>query len=104
MLCGLFHIEQDPDERLFDILVHGFHRRHVAELLPQSLVELQRDVGIFGRVGRCCFEVYLVECQLLGTFARNVFEVDGFLAEVLACHGVHVMSCCYAVEHVGLEH
>ena len=67
-------------------------------------MQLQRDVGIFGGIGRGRFQIDLVECQLLGAFAGNVLVMNRLLAEVLACHRIHVMTRGDAVEHVGFEH
>ena len=55
-------------------------------------MQLQRHVGIFRRVLGGAVEVDLVEGDLLRALAADVFEVDGFDAQV-PVSTVESMSC-----------
>ncbi len=67
-------------------------------------MQLQRDVGILSCVGGCGLEFDLVERQLFGAFAGDVFVVDRLPPEVQPRRRVHVVACRNAVEHIRLEH
>ena len=98
------HPEQHRDQRLLDVGIDLPERFYLAEFLPQRLVQLQRDVGVLGRVRRGRVDVDLVERQLLRALAGDVFVMNRLAAEVKPGHRIHVVAGRDAVQHVGLEH
>ena len=73
-------------------------------LRPEGLMQLQRDVGILGRIFRGALHVDLIEGDLLRALAGDVLEVNGLDAEISHGARVHVVARRDAVEHIGFEH
>ncbi len=102
--ADLFHAEQHRDERLLDLFIDRLQARRLLKFAPQVLVQPERDLRVFGSVGRRLLEIDLVEGQLPGAFAGNILIVDRVDVEIETGNGVHIVSRCHAVQHVGLEH
>lgn len=95
---------QHRHQRHLDIGQDPGQGRNGFQLLPQSLVQAQGDVGVLRGVGPGLFDGDLVEGQLLGALAGDVLETDGAVAEVLQGQAVHVVAGGGGVQHIGLEH
>ncbi|MNZ45821.1 hypothetical protein D3C78_634850 [compost metagenome] len=67
-------------------------------------MQTQGDVGIFRRIGCGLLQFDLVEGELLGPLAGDLFERDGLNAQILPGQGVHVVTAGGGVEHIGFEH
>ena len=100
----VLHLEQDRHERLLDLLVDLEERRLLLERSVQDVVQLQRDVGVLGGVGRGLLECHLVERDLLRALAGDVLVLDRVDAKVELRAGIHVVARRGRVQDVGLEH
>ncbi len=65
-------------------------------------MQLQRDVGILGGIGRGGLQRHLVEADLLRALARHFLVLDGLHAQVAQREAIHVVRAM-RFEHVGLE-
>ena len=101
---SLFHLQQHRHEWLFDVHINVAKRIDLIKFRPQGFVQLECYVSVFGRIGCRYVEIDLVERQLLGAFARDVFKMNGFASEVKSCRRVHVVSDRNAVQDIGLKH
>ncbi|MCY1350547.1 hypothetical protein D9M69_367830 [compost metagenome] len=88
----------------FDLTQHLRQGRDSLQLLPEGLVQAQGHVSVLGRVRTGLFQGDLVEGQLLGALAGDVFETDGAVPQVLEGQAVHVVAGGGGVQDVGLEH
>src|SRR5699024_11191595 len=99
-----FHLRQHRQQRHFQLVVQRFQPLDAGQFRVQTLVQLQRDVGVLGGVGRGSGQLDLVEGELFAALAGNVGERRGAAAEVLVGQRVHVVARGGAVEHVGGQH
>ena len=67
-------------------------------------MQTKRHLSVLGSIRRGLFYRHLVEGQLLGPFASDVFEMDRPLAEVFERQGIEVVSAPRCIQYVGLEH
>ncbi len=58
-------------------------RRRGLQLVHQGLMQAQSDIGVFGGIRTSLLDGNLIEGQLFGALAGDVFETDGAAAEVL---------------------
>ena len=67
-------------------------------------MQTQRDVRILGGIPGRAIHIDLIERNLLGALARDIFELNGLDAKISLGGRVHVMAGRNAVEHVRFEH
>ena len=67
------------------------------------MMDPEGDIGIFSGIGSGLLQVDLVEGELLGTFAGDVFVVDGLVTQQPEGEVIHVMALG-RIQHVGFEH
>ena len=98
----LFHARQHWNQGHLDVLQHCGQAACLRQARPQVFVELQRDVGVLGRVRRGRLEVDLVEGQLLLALAGNRLEVGSFNPQGVAGQAVDIVAAGGRIEDVGL--
>ena len=101
--AGALHLPDDLAGRHFEVVVDVRKTAFPGELRVQRLMDAQRDVGVLGRVGRGALDIDLIEADLLGAFAAQVFVGDGGESEVAAAQLAEVVALV-RFQHVGLEH
>ena len=67
-------------------------------------MQAQGHVGVFGGVAAGFVQAHLVEGELLGTLAGNLFEADGLAAQVFQGQGIHVVAGGHGIQYVGFQH
>ncbi len=75
----------------------------VGELRMQHVMHAQRDVGVLGGIGCGAFDIDLVEADLLGTLAAQVFIGNGVEAKVAAAQLAEVVALV-GFDDVALQH
>ena len=88
--------------RHFDVAIHMLQALLRGDLRRQVLMQLQRDVGIFGGIVRGGVDIHLVEADLFRALARHFGEADGLHVEMAQREVVHVVRLV-AFQHVGLQ-
>jgi hypothetical protein len=78
--------------RHLDVVVDARQARLVGKARVQHVVHAQRDVGVLGGVGCGALDIDLVEGDLLGALAAQVFVGDGGEAEVAAAQLAEVVA------------
>ena len=101
--ASAFHPPDHLPDGHFEIVVDMAQTAFSGELRVQRLVYAQRDVGILGGVGRGAFDIDLVEADLPGALAAQVFVGDGRQPEVTGAQLAEVVALV-RFQHVGLEH
>ena len=83
--------EQHLAHRHLDRLVDARELLVGGDLRIQRLVQLQRDVGVLGRVLGRALDVHLLEADPLRALAGHLVVGDGLQAEVALGERVHVV-------------
>ncbi len=100
----MLHAQQDRDQRLFEFLVEPLQLRYRCDLRPQRVMQLQGDIGIFGRIFRRLVHRHLVESELFRALAGNIREGNGLNAQIRQRCRIHVMPGGDTVEDIRLQH
>jgi hypothetical protein len=101
--AGALHLPDHLPGRQFDVVVDAAQTGFAGELRVQHVMHAQRHVGVFGGVGGGAFEVDLVEADLLGALAAQVFVGDGFEAEVARAQLAEIVALV-GFDDVALQH
>ena len=96
------HVVQDFAHRHFDRRVDVVELGIGGDARIQAAMELQRDVGVLGRVGRRIGDAHLVELDLLRALAGDLGVGDRLDVQVAPREIVHVVRTV-RLEHVGLQ-
>ena len=96
------HPEQDLAHRHFERCVDVQQPRLPRDARIEHVVQLQRDVGVLGRVRGRGIDVDLVEADLLRALAGDFRIGDGLHVEMPPRQGVHVVRLV-RFQHVGFE-
>ena len=67
-------------------------------------MQAKRYICVFSSVRTCLFQGHIIKTELLGPFTRDVFVVNGAIAQILERQRVHIMPSCGAIEYVRLHH
>ena len=103
--CAIsFNARQHGYQRHLKFPIERGKRGRLIELFRQHLVQTERDLGVLSSIRRGLFYWHLVEGQLLGAFARDIFKMNGPLTEVFERQGIEVVSAPRGIEYVGLQH
>ena len=70
---------------------------------PQRAMQLQRHVGVLGRVGGGHVQCHLVEADGLGALARHFLVGDGGAIQMASGQRIHAVGAV-RLQHVGLQH
>ena len=97
-------MRQHRQQRHFNLVEHRQQLCALLQLRPHRQVQLQRDIGVFGSVRRRLLKRDLIERQLVLALAGDLFEGDGFVAQITIGQAVHIMTAADAVQHIGLQH
>ena len=101
--AGAFHLPDHLADRHFEIVVDVAQTAFRGKLRVQCLMDAQRDVGILGGVDGGALDIDLVEADLLGALAAQVFVGDGGQSEVTGAQLAEIVALV-GLDHVGLEH
>ena len=99
-----FNARQHGHQRHLQLPIERGKRGRLIELFRQHLVQAERDLSVLSGIGRGLFYRHLVEGQLLGALARDIFKMDRPLTEVLERQGIEIVSAPRGIEYVGLQH
>jgi hypothetical protein len=69
--AGALHLAQHQRHRHLDLAIHALEARFACDLRIEHVMQLQRDVGVFGRVRGGLVERHLVEADLLRALAAT---------------------------------
>jgi len=67
-------------------------------------MQLKGDIGILRRVAGGLCQGHLMEADLLGSLAGDVFVLDGVATKIFPCQRVQIVPRGCAVEHIGFQH
>jgi hypothetical protein len=87
-----------------DVFVDELECRNRLDLRPYRLMQLQRYVGILGRIFGGTIHVNLIERDFLRALAGELLEVDRLDTEVSHGARIHVVARRDAVQNVGFQH
>ena len=91
-------------QRQFEVAVEGFKARCRGEFGRKVFFQAQGDVGVFAGVVAGGFQRDLVDGELFGAFADEVFVGGGFVVEVVVGEVVEVVAGGGAVDGVAHQH
>lgn len=75
-------MRQHRQQRHFNLVEHRQQFRALFQLRPHRQMQLQRNIGVFGSVRRRLLKRDLIERQLVLALAGDLFEGDGFVAQI----------------------
>ena len=86
----------------FDVAIDMLQAALRFDLRGERVVQLQRDVGIFGGITRGGIQIDLIETQLLRTLADHFRIADGLHIEMAQREVIHVVRLV-RFQHIGLQ-
>ena len=102
--AAVLHLLQHRNQRLFDFGVEPFQVRDFAQPPAKRPVKAQGDIGVLGGVLSGDVDVHLVEADLPGALARDLFVPGRRYVQVPGGYRVHVVARGGGVEHERFEH